>query len=191
MPRHYISFAMQDPRVLGMAGWSGSGKTTLLTRLIPLLTARGLRVATLKHAHHEFDVDTPGKDSWKHREAGASEVIVCSARRWVQMHELGDEPEPTLAALLQKVSRCDLVLIEGFKREHHPKLEVFRAVVGKPLLYPDDPQVVAIATDALLQGTHPPRVDLNDTAAVAECVLASAVPLRQVLAALNAANPAG
>jgi molybdopterin-guanine dinucleotide biosynthesis adapter protein len=176
---------MQDPRVLGLAGWSGSGKTTLLTRLIPLLTARGLRVATLKHAHHEFDVDTPGKDSWKHREAGASEVIVSSARRWVQMHELGDTTEPTLGALLQKLSPCDLVLIEGFKRECHPKLEVFRAAVGKPLLYPDDPQVVAIATDALLQGAHPPRVDLNDTAAVVECVLVSAVPLRQILSALT------
>jgi molybdopterin-guanine dinucleotide biosynthesis protein B len=169
-----------------MAGWSGSGKTTLLTRLIPLLTARGLRIATLKHAHHEFDVDTPGKDSWKHREAGASEVIICSSRRWVQMHELGTAPEPTLGGLLQRVSPCDLVLIEGFKHERHPKLEVFRTAVGKPLLYPDDPQVVAIATDALLQGAHPPRVDLNDIAAVAECVLARAVPLQQVLRALAA-----
>src|ERR1700742_1316374 len=104
-------------KVLGIAGWSGSGKTTLLTRLIPLLVSRGLRVATLKHAHHAFDVDQPGKDSYEHRKAGASEVIVSSARRWVQMHEIGEGVEATLADLLAKVSPCDLILIEGFKTE--------------------------------------------------------------------------
>lgn len=176
---------MQDPRVLGIVGWSGSGKTSLLIRLVPLLVQSGLRVATLKHAHHEFDVDTPGKDSYEHRKAGASEVIICSARRWVQMHELGNEPEPTLAALLQRVSTCDLVLIEGFKRERHPKLEVFRSVVGKVPLYPDDPQVLAVATDSPLQGAHPPVVDLNDTMAVAAQVLNCAAPMPQVLAALG------
>jgi molybdopterin-guanine dinucleotide biosynthesis adapter protein len=177
---------MQDSRVLGIVGWSGSGKTTLLTRLIPLLVQRGLRIATLKHAHHAFDVDTPGKDSYEHRKAGASEVIICSERRWVQMHELGPEPEPTLGELLQRITPCDLILIEGFKGERHPKLEVYRAVVGKPLLYPEDPRVLAIATDAPLQGTHPPQVDLNDIAAVAAQVQACATPISDVLAMLRA-----
>lgn len=176
---------MQDPHVLGIVGWSGSGKTSLLVRLIPLLVQRGLRIATLKHAHHEFDVDTPGKDSYEHRRAGASEVIICSARRWVQMHELGHDAEPSLAELLQRVTPCDLVLIEGFKRERHPKLEVFRVAVGKPPLYPDDVQVLAVATDAPLHGVHPPTVDLNDTAAVAAQVLSCALPMPQVLAALR------
>lgn len=175
---------MQHPRVLGLAGWSGSGKTTLLVRLIPLLVQRGLRIATLKHAHHEFDVDTPGKDSWEHRKAGASEVIVASARRWVQMHELGGQAEPTLATLLQRVSPCDLVLVEGFKRERHPKLEIHRPALGKPVFYPDDPAVIAVATDAPLDAPHPPCVDLNDIAAVADLVQASALPLPEVLALL-------
>jgi molybdopterin-guanine dinucleotide biosynthesis adapter protein len=179
---------MQHPRVLGIAGWSGSGKTALLIRLIPLLVARGLRVATVKHAHHEFDVDTPGKDSFEHRKAGASEVIICSSRRWVQMHEHGIDTEPTLGELLQQASPCDLVLVEGYKHERHPKLEVYRTAVGKPLLFPDDPHVIAIATDAPLTGVHPPVVDLNDTAAVAACVMAGAQPLQIVLAALAAGN---
>jgi molybdopterin-guanine dinucleotide biosynthesis adapter protein len=184
MPAHYISLAMQDPLVLGLVGWSGAGKTTLMKKLLPLLTARGLRIATLKHAHHEFDVDVPGKDSWEHRRAGASEVIVSSARRWVQMHELQDEPEPTLAQLLQRVSRAGLILVEGFKGERHPKLEIYRPALGKPALYPGDPMVVAVATDAPLPGEHPPVVDLNDPAAVAERVLACARPLPIVLAEL-------
>src|SRR5580692_5795087 len=115
---------MTSARVLGIAGWSGSGKTTLITKLIPLLGQRGVRVATLKHAHHAFDVDHPGKDSYEHRKAGAVEVIVSSARRWVQMHEVGAGQEATLAELLQRLSPCDLVLIEGFKSERHSKLEV-------------------------------------------------------------------
>lgn len=184
MPRHYISSAMQAPRVLGIAGWSGAGKTTLLTQLLPLLVQRGLRIATLKHAHHDFDVDTPGKDSYEHRKAGASEVIISSARRWVQMHELGSAAEPTLAELLRRVTPRELVLVEGFKHERHPKLEVFRAALGKPALYIDDPHVVAVATDADLPGKHPRSVDLNDAAAVADCVLACARPLDEVLAAL-------
>lgn len=176
---------MQEPRVLGIAGWSGAGKTTLLKSLLPLLVARGLRVATLKHAHHEFDVDVPGKDSWVHRRAGASEVIVSSARRWVQMHELGDAPEPPLADLLAKFSPCDLVLVEGFKRERHPKLEVHRPALGKPLLFPDDPLIRAIASDAPLQGDHPPLVDLNDIGLVAEAVLGHAEPLGAVCGRLR------
>lgn len=177
---------MPEPRVLGLAGWSGSGKTTLLVQLIPLLVRRGLAVATLKHAHHEFDVDVPGKDSFEHRRAGASEVIVCSARRWVQMHELGDAPEPTLAELLRRVSPCDLILVEGFKRERHVKLEVHRPQLGKPPLHAGDPRVVAIASDAPVAAPHPPRVDLNDIEAVAACVIERAVPLSETLAMLEA-----
>ncbi|HWL61721.1 MAG TPA: molybdopterin-guanine dinucleotide biosynthesis protein B [Steroidobacteraceae bacterium] len=179
---------MQEPRVLGIAGWSGAGKTTLLKALLPLLVARGLRVATLKHAHHEFDVDVPGKDSWVHRQAGASEVIVSSARRWVQMHELGDAPEPPLADLLARFSPCDLVLVEGFKRERHPKLEVHRPALGKPLLFPADPHIRAVASDAPLEGDHPPLVDLNDIAGVADAVLAHAEPLGAVRARLRSAG---
>jgi molybdopterin-guanine dinucleotide biosynthesis protein B len=176
---------MQHPRVLGLAGWSGSGKTTLLVRLIPLLVQRGHRVATVKHAHHEFDVDLPGKDSYEHRKAGASEVIIASSRRWVQMHELRDDAEPSLATLLRRVSPCDLVLVEGFKHKRHPKLEIHRPALGKPALYLDDPAVVAVATDGVLDAPHPPRVDLNDIAAVADCVLACALPLPDVLALLQ------
>lgn len=179
---------MQSPRVLGIVGWSGSGKTVLLTRLIPHLLQQGLRIATLKHAHHAFDVDTPGKDSYEHRKAGASEVIICSQRRWVQMHELRDEPEPTLAQLLGKVSPCDLVLVEGFKGERHPKLEVHRPALGKAPLFPSDPRILAVATDAPLQAGHPPVVDLNDIAAVAAMVLSLAAPMRQVRAALEAVS---
>lgn len=177
---------MHDPLVLGLVGWSGSGKTTLLKRLLPLLVRRGLRVATIKHAHHEFDVDIPGKDSYEHRKAGASEVIVCSARRWVQMHELGGAAEPTLAQLLQRISPCDLVLVEGFKREAHPKLEIYRPALGKPPLYITDSRVRAVASDAALTDTHPPRVDLNDAPAVVEQVLGCAEPLSRVLASLGA-----
>ena len=176
---------MHDPLVLGLVGWSGSGKTTLIKKLLPLLTARGLRVATLKHAHHEFDVDIPGKDSWEHRRAGATEVIVCSARRWVQMHELGDEPEPSLAMLLARVSPCDLILVEGFKGERHPKLEIHRPALGKPLLFTQDVRVLAVAADAPLEAQPPTLVDLNNAAAVAACVLACARPLSEVLAALR------
>ena len=177
-------------KVLGIIGWSGSGKTTLLTRLIPLLVSRGLRIATLKHAHHAFDVDQPGKDSYEHRKAGASEVIVSSARRWVQMHEVGDGAEATLAEHLQRLSPCDLVLIEGYKTERHPKLEVFRGSVGKPALHPTDAHIVAVASDAPLPGLTIAQVDLNDIAAVAEVVTARAEPLAQVLATLNAgSNP--
>jgi molybdopterin-guanine dinucleotide biosynthesis protein B len=176
---------MPDPLVLGLVGWSGSGKTTLLKKLLPLLVARGLRVATLKHAHHDFDVDLPGKDSWEHRRAGAQEVIICSSRRWVQMHELGDAAEPTLGELLRRVSRCDLILVEGYKREFHPKLEVFRSALGEPPLFAADPRILAVATDAPLLLPHPPRVDLNDAAAVLEQVLACARPLPEVLGLLS------
>ncbi|HTT06973.1 MAG TPA: molybdopterin-guanine dinucleotide biosynthesis protein B [Steroidobacteraceae bacterium] len=175
--------------ILGIAGWSGSGKTTLLTRLIPLLRRRGLTVSTLKHAHHSFDVDQPGKDSHEHRKAGAGEVIVSSARRWVLMHEIGAGPEATLAQLLAKLSPCDVVLVEGFKAERYPKLEIFRPSLGKTPLYPQDELIVAIATDQPIAGIDLPCVDLNDTNAVADLVLARAQPLEAVIAGLSAREP--
>jgi molybdopterin-guanine dinucleotide biosynthesis adapter protein len=180
---------MSSPKVIGIAGWSGSGKTTLLVRLIPLFVGRGLRVATLKHAHHSFDVDQPGKDSYEHRKAGATEVIVSSARRWVQMHEIGDGRESTLAELLAKVSACDLVLVEGFKGQSFPKIEVFRPAVGKAALYPHDTGIVAVASDQPQSGGNLPFVDLNDIPAVADLILAMAQPLSTVIAGLRA--PAG
>jgi molybdopterin-guanine dinucleotide biosynthesis protein B len=157
-------------RIFGLAGWSGSGKTTLLTAVIPKLVARGLAVSTIKHAHHEFDIDRPGKDSWRHREAGASEVMVSSARRWAIMHELRGAPEPTLDDLVARVSPVDLVLVEGFKHHPHPKIEVHRPSLGKPLLYPDDPHVVAIASDEALAGPLP-LLPLGDPDAVARFIL--------------------
>ncbi len=172
-------------RVLGIVGWSGSGKTTLITRLIPALSAQAIRVATLKHAHHEFDVDQPGKDSYEHRKAGACEVIVSSARRWVQMHELGNGAEATLPELLAKVSACDLILVEGFKTERHPKLEVFREAAGNPPLHPDDPRIVAIASDRRFPDAAIPVVDLNHIPAIASLVLQRAEPLSAVLDVLN------
>jgi molybdopterin-guanine dinucleotide biosynthesis protein B len=172
-------------RVLGIAGWSGTGKTTLITKLIPLLAQRGIRVATLKHAHHAFDVDQPGKDSYEHRKAGACEVIVSSARRWVQMHEVGDGSEATLPQLLRRLSPCDLVLVEGFKTERHPKMEVFRAAVGKTPLHPQDRRIVAIASDQQFPGAGVPVVDINNVAAVGDLVLARAEPLEKVLALLE------
>jgi molybdopterin-guanine dinucleotide biosynthesis protein B len=172
-------------RVLGIVGWSGAGKTTLITKLILLLSQRGVRVATLKHAHHAFDVDQPGKDSYEHRKAGACEVLVSSARRWVQMHEVGDGAEATLPALLRRVSPCDLILVEGFKSERHCKLEVFRQANGRPPLHPDDTHVVAVASDAPFADAPIPVVDLNDIPAVAEAVQRYAVPLDATLATLR------
>ena len=153
-------------RILGLAGWSGSGKTTLLAAVIPLLTARGLTVSTIKHAHHEFDIDRPGKDSWRHREAGAGEVMIASARRWAIMHELRGADEPTLDELAARMSPADLLLVEGWKRHPHPKIEVHRPALGKPLIFPDDPHVVAIASDGTV--TAPiPLLPLGDAPAVA------------------------
>ncbi|MCC6193182.1 MAG: molybdopterin-guanine dinucleotide biosynthesis protein B [Burkholderiales bacterium] len=136
-------------RIFGFAGWSGSGKTTLIERLVPILTARAGKVSLVKHAHHGFDVDQPGKDSFRHREAGCREVLVSSSRRYALMHELRGEPEPTLPELVARLSPCDLVLVEGFKAFALPKLEVWRPSLGKPLLYRGDPAVRGIATDDL------------------------------------------
>lgn len=158
-------------KVFGLAGWSGSGKTTLLVRLIPELTKRGIRVSTIKHAHHRFDVDRPGKDSYRHREAGATEVLVASGRRWALMHELRSEPEPDLDALLTKLSPVDLVIVEGFKAHAHDKLEIWRAETGERFIHPEDPRVVAIATDAPVPEVPLPRFDLQDVPAIADFIV--------------------
>ena len=157
-------------KVFGFAGYSGSGKTTLIERLIPLFTQRGVTVSLIKHAHHTFDIDRPGKDSYRHREAGCTEVLVTSSRRWALIHELRGAPEPPLEAHLQRLSPCDLVLVEGFKRSAIPKLEVYRATVGEPLIHPHDANVVAIATDKRLE-TKLPQFDLNAPEPIAEFVL--------------------
>jgi molybdopterin-guanine dinucleotide biosynthesis adapter protein len=167
-------------RVIGLAGWSGAGKTTLITRVIPVLVRRGLKVATVKHAHHAFDIDRPGKDSWQHREAGASEVVVASSRRWAVVHELRDEAEPSLTELLAKLSPVDLVIIEGFKRHAHPKLEIYRATVGKPLIYPQDDCVVAIASDAPLPKAQLPVLMLDDIEGIANVLQAEALPRERI-----------
>jgi len=159
--------------VFGFAGFSGSGKTTLIERIIPLLVARGLRVALVKHAHHDFDIDQPGKDSHRHRAAGAGEVLVSGGKRWALMHELRSEAEPGLADLLAHLSPCDLVLVEGFKHDPLPKLEVHRPALGHALLSASDPYIVGIASDAPVASPLP-QVDLNDPAAVADFVLARA-----------------
>ncbi len=163
-------------RVIGLAGWSGAGKTTLITKVIPVLLRRGLKIATVKDAHHEFDIDRPGKDSWCHREAGASEVAIVSSRRWILMHELRGELEAPLADILAKLSPVDLVIVEGFKRHAHPKLEVYRAAVGKPLIYPDDDRVVAIAADAPLPQAPLPVLMLDDVESIADVLQAEALP---------------
>lgn len=164
-------------RIIGLAGWSGSGKTTLLTKVIPRIVARGVKVSTVKHAHHSFDMDRPGKDSHSHRMAGATEVLVGSANRWAVVHELRGEAEPTLPALLRKASPVDLVLVEGYKGESHPKLEVYRAANGKPLLHPGDPAIVAVASDTPLSGVRIPVLDLNDIEGITDILLRHAVPL--------------
>jgi len=157
-------------KIFGFAGWSGSGKTTLIERLIPLFVQRGLKVSLIKHAHHTFDVDQPGKDSYRHRHAGCTEVLVTSSRRWALVHELRGAPEPGFAELIDRISPCDLLLVEGFKREKLPKLEVYRASVGESLLHPQDPDIVAVASDQRVE-TQLPLFDLNDAPAIAGFIL--------------------
>lgn len=160
-------------KMFGLTGWSGSGKTTLMVRLIPALTRQGLTVSTMKHAHKGFDIDHPGKDSHNHRVAGATEVLVSSPKRWALMHEIrNDEPELTLSELLPKLSPVDLLLIEGFKREPHEKVEVWRRSVGKPLIAPSDPTIVAIASDSPVPDAPVPVFDLNDEEAIAAFITA-------------------
>lgn len=162
-------------RVFGFAGWSGSGKTTLIESLLPRLTARRLRVSLVKHAHHDFDVDQPGKDSHRHRMAGCTEVLVTSAVRWALIHELRGAPELSLAEALARLSPCDLVLVEGWKRAAIPKLEVWRATLGKPALQPGDAWIRAIATDAPAEvATALPVFALQDADAIATFVAENA-----------------
>jgi molybdopterin-guanine dinucleotide biosynthesis protein B len=160
--------------VWGLAGWSGSGKTTLLARLIPVIVARGLTVSTIKHAHHDFDIDQPGKDSWVHRQAGATEVLVASDRRFALMHELRGAAEPSLAALLAKLAPVDIVLIEGFRRDPHRKIEVYRPELGKKPLAPDDPWIVAIASPKAEPAQAAPWLPLDQPDRIADFMLNSA-----------------
>ena len=178
---------MSSMRIIGLAGWSGSGKTTLVTKLVPCLIGRGLRVSTLKHAHHGFDLDQPGKDSFMHRAAGATEVIVSSAKRFAILHELRDEAEWDLPALVAKMSPVDLVLVEGYKRDPFPKLEIHRAANGKPLLQPQDPHIVAVAADVPLPDAAVPVIDLNDVEAIADFLTARAIPVAQIQQHLRSA----
>ena len=157
-------------RVLGIAGYSGSGKTTLIEKVIPFLVDEGLRVSLIKHAHHEFDVDQPGKDSYRHRHAGCTEVLLSSSKRWAIMHELRGAPEPGLQEQLKHFSPCDLVIVEGYKNEPIPKIEVRLKGAHTPALYPGDPHVVALATDDVLD-TQLPQLDANDGAAVARFII--------------------
>lgn len=168
-------------RVIGLSGWSGAGKTTLLARLIPHLIAEGLRVSTMKHAHSNFDVDVPGKDSWLHRQAGATEVLISSGRRWALMHELRGAPEPPFAELLAKISPVDLLIVEGFKTDPHPKIEVHRAANNKPLMFPKDLTIVGVAADISIE-TALPYAHLDDIPAIARMMRASAVKVEDVLA---------
>jgi molybdopterin-guanine dinucleotide biosynthesis protein B len=157
-------------KIFGFAGWSGSGKTTLIEQLIPRFVKRGLTVSLIKHAHHSFDVDQPGKDSYRHRHAGAVEVLVTSSRRWVLMHELHGEAEPSIEEQIQHLSPCDLLLVEGFKHAPIPKLEVWRAATGEPMLHPNDPEIVAVASDQRID-TRLPLLDLGDVDGIAAFIL--------------------
>ena len=158
-------------KVIGLAGWSGSGKTTLMMRLLPELIGRGITVSTMKHAHHNFDIDQPGKDSYVHRSAGATEVVVASVNRWALMHENRGAPEPSAAELIQHMTPVDLLIIEGFKREPHPKIEVYRQANSKPLIHPEDPHIVAVASDTALPQVTLPVLPLDDIGAIADFVL--------------------
>ena len=175
-------------KVIGLVGWSGAGKTTLIAKLIPELKSRGLTVSTMKHAHHSFDVDKPGKDSYVHREAGAQEVLVASASRWALIHDLHGAPEPSLCDLLAHLAPADLVLVEGFKTSAHAKIEVHRVSNAKPFLFPDDPSIVALASDAPPPFGPLPRVNLDNVEAIASLVVAHALPLDETCKRLAAAD---
>ncbi|WP_299778139.1 molybdopterin-guanine dinucleotide biosynthesis protein B [uncultured Roseobacter sp.] len=157
-------------KLYGVVGWKNAGKTGLMERLVTEISGRGFSVSTVKHAHHVFDVDQPGKDSYRHRQAGATEVLLASRKRFALMHELREEPEPMLDALLAKLSPVDLVLIEGYKRDAHPKVEAHRAETGNPLIAPDDPTIRAVASDTALTLDRP-VFDLNDTGEIADFIL--------------------
>lgn len=157
-------------KTIGFAGWSGSGKTTLIEKLIPLFVKRGLRVSLIKHAHHTFDVDHPGKDSYRHRHAGATEVLVTSSRRWVLMQELRGAREPSFEEQIRHFSPCDLLIVEGYKYAPIPKLEIWRAETGEGLLHPNDPHIVAVVSDAKID-TRLPLLDLNAHQTIASFIL--------------------
>ena len=167
-------------RVIGLSGWSGAGKTTLLSRVIPLLVARGLTVSTVKHAHHGFDVDIPGKDSHTHRMVGAREVFVSSGARWAHVHELRGEEEPDLEEILKRLTPVDMVIVEGFKRHRHPKLEVYRAALGKPLLHPDDNWIVALASDGPVPDARVPVLPLGDSEKIADVLVVESMPAERL-----------
>ena len=156
-------------KIFGVTGWKNSGKTGLMERLITEFTARGLTVSSIKHAHHSFDIDHPGRDSYRHRDAGARQVLLASRNRWALMHELRDEDEPSLGDLLEQLSPVDLVLIEGYKRDRHPKIEAHRKETGQPLIAPEDETIVAVASDTSV-AVDRPVLDLNDTAAIANFI---------------------
>lgn len=161
-------------KIFGLAGWSGSGKTTLITRLVPELTGRGLRVSTMKHAHHSFDMDKPGKDSYVHREAGATEVMVSSTERWALLHENRDRPEPSMEELVAYMTPVDLLLVEGFKTYPHDKIEIHRAATGKPLLTTNDPSIVAVASDTPESlAVSVPTLDIDDIPGIADFIVAA------------------
>ena len=158
-------------KVFGLIGWSGSGKTTLMVKLLPELTERGFTVSTMKHSHHSFDIDRRGKDSFEHRQAGASEVLVSSSSRWALMHELRGEAEPMMDDLITHMSAVDLLLIEGFKTHKHDKLEIYRESTGMPLRCTEDEDIVAVACDCPLEGLHIPVIDLNETTAIVDFII--------------------
>lgn len=177
-------------RVIGLAGWSGAGKTSLIVKLIPALQTQGLSVSTLKRAHHNFDVDQPGKDSFRHREAGAHEVLIASSHRFALMHELRDAQELSLAELIPKLEPVDILIIEGFKHEAHAKMEVHRAANAKPFLFPDDPNIKALVSDTPEAGalfkSQLPYAHLDDIDAIVELILKCAAPVEETLRRLSA-----
>jgi len=158
-------------KIFGIVGWKNSGKTGLMERLVAEISGRGVSVSTIKHAHHSFDIDHPGKDSYRHRTAGATEVLLSSRTRWALMHENRDAPEETLDRLLARLGPVDLVLIEGYKNDRHTKIETHRKATGQPLIAPGDDTIVAVASDEVLGGLNRPVLDLDDTAGIADFVL--------------------
>ena len=158
-------------KIFGLAGWSGSGKTTLIAKLMPEFVGRGFEVSTMKHAHHNFDIDEPGKDSYEHRVAGAKEVMISAANRWALMHELRGEEKPSVEELIGRMTPVDLLLVEGFKWHSHPKIEVHRPSVGKPLLQKDDKEIVAVASDEEIAGLPVPVLDINDSGTIADFIV--------------------